>query len=330
MVPMTSEEEIRCQDLRKLILANEPDNEYKFEISPSSYDQLKVEFGKADEDDSYPRLFYDWTRQVVTIVTVPTWLHEDTTLAILSGIFNSAGSLMQREGISLGPGQKLGWSLSPTILINDGRRKYNMQPDGVIFFKTAKGRELKVVIEVGISQTNDSLLEKARKWIFDANCTIVLLLAFSEKGRYSAPLKPISLTSQEMDDQIEQMQQRWLSTNISGFGPLTFKGHTWLDEISEGFIDVVRKGTESGRTDVMVNMKYILIDNGIDSSCSVPRSIGDMRLAELIRLESPGSSGDAADVIIDFFNSDSFMHIVRDAMIETAVNRFGNAVKLIA
>ncbi|KAK9322296.1 hypothetical protein V1517DRAFT_346490 [Lipomyces orientalis] len=58
---MASAEEIRCQHIRKLILANEPDKEYEFEISTSSYDQLKVEFGEGDEDDSYPRLFYDWT-----------------------------------------------------------------------------------------------------------------------------------------------------------------------------------------------------------------------------------------------------------------------------
>ncbi|KAK9322297.1 hypothetical protein V1517DRAFT_353138 [Lipomyces orientalis] len=164
---------------------------------------------------------------------------------------------MHREGITLGPGQRLGCSTSPRILINDGRQKYNMEPDGVIFFERAKGRAC-------IPQTNDSLLEKARKWIFDAKCKIV-----------------------------GQMRRRWLSPKIYGFAPLKFNGHTWLDEISEG-------------TDAIMNMKYISLAvpsdsdrNGSDKSSSVPRSVGDMRLAELIPLESPGSS-DAADVIIDF------------------------------
>ncbi|KAK9322175.1 hypothetical protein V1517DRAFT_324262 [Lipomyces orientalis] len=62
-VPMASEEKIRRQHIRKLILANEPDNEYEFEISSSSYDRLKVEFGKDNEDDSYAT----WS-ETVTII----------------------------------------------------------------------------------------------------------------------------------------------------------------------------------------------------------------------------------------------------------------------
>ncbi|KAK9256581.1 hypothetical protein V1507DRAFT_448769, partial [Lipomyces tetrasporus] len=50
---MTSDEEIRYLHIRKLILENEPDNEHEFEISSSSYDRLKAEFGKDVEDDSY-------------------------------------------------------------------------------------------------------------------------------------------------------------------------------------------------------------------------------------------------------------------------------------
>jgi hypothetical protein len=50
---MASDEEIPHLQIRKVILANEPDNEYEFEISSSLYDQLKNEFGKDDEDDSY-------------------------------------------------------------------------------------------------------------------------------------------------------------------------------------------------------------------------------------------------------------------------------------
>ncbi|KAJ8104354.1 hypothetical protein POJ06DRAFT_265179 [Lipomyces tetrasporus] len=106
---MTSEEEIRRQHIRKLILANEPYNKYEFEISSSSYDQLKVEFGKSDEDDSNPRLFYDWTRQIITIVTVPTPLHKYTSHAILYRLCHRVQSLMVRERIRLGPDQTLGF-----------------------------------------------------------------------------------------------------------------------------------------------------------------------------------------------------------------------------
>ncbi|KAK9372166.1 uncharacterized protein V1513DRAFT_385369 [Lipomyces chichibuensis] len=322
---MASEEEIRCQHIRNLILANEPDNEYEFEISSFSYDRLKADFGKDDEDDSYPRLFYDWTHQVVTIVTAPTWLHEDTSRAILNQLCNRVESVIHREGIRLSPGQRLGSTNGPTIVIKSDHSNYEMQPDGVVFFQTANGKEFKVVVEVGVSQTHDRLLEKARKWIFDAKCKIVLLLAFHEKERYSAPRKPISLTSRQMEDQIIQLNQLWLS-NFE-FGPLKYNGHIWLDQISQAFIEVVRKDPDSVDSNSLLTTKYVLTEEGRDRSSDVPQSVGNIKLAELMPRESLGH---AADVIIDFFDSNRFMPLVRSAMISTAETRFKKAVKLIA
>ncbi|KAJ8103727.1 hypothetical protein POJ06DRAFT_264557 [Lipomyces tetrasporus] len=270
---MTSDEEIRYLHIRKLILANDPDNEYEFDISSSSYDRLKDEFGKDVEDDS------------------------------------------------------LGHCMSPTTLINNGRSKYIMEPDGVIYFETVDGEKYKVVVEVGVSQTYDSLLDKARKWLYDKECGIVVLLAFFEKESYSAPHKRISLTSRQRDDQVVSMRRQWLSPLFSRFGPLEFGERTWLDEVSEGFIEVVRKDPDSDGTEALRTMKYVLIDNGRDISSSVPRSVGDIRLAELMTDESLGSDA-AAGIVIDFFNSEYFMDIVRRAVVKTAVERFKNAVKI--
>ncbi|KAK9482408.1 hypothetical protein V1527DRAFT_476524 [Lipomyces starkeyi] len=207
----------------------------------------------------YPRLFYDWTHQIVTIVTVPTRLHEDTSRAILNHLCSRVESLMLREGIRFASDQRLCISSSPTEVIKNGHSNYEMQPDCVIYFKTRAGEEHKVVVEVGVSQTYDSLLQKARKWIFDTKCSIVLLLAFYEKQRYSAPLKRISLTSCQMHDQVVQMNLRWSSPNFSGFGALEFKWHTWLDEISQAFIAVVRKDPDSNGTNAVLTKKYVML-----------------------------------------------------------------------
>ncbi|KAK9235125.1 hypothetical protein V1525DRAFT_348933 [Lipomyces kononenkoae] len=321
---MASNEEIQYLRLRKLILANEPDNEYEFAISSSRYDQLRTELGKDAEDNSYPRLLYDWTRRVVTIVTVPTRLHEDTSLAILNSVLNRAKSLMEREGIHLAANQMLGSTICPTILSKTGR---SMEPDGAIFFKTLGREEYKFVVEVGISQTHDSLLEKARKWLYDQKCVIVLLVAFYEKDRYTAPLERLSVTSRQWDIQAAQMRLCCESQSHSQFGPIVFQGHTWLDEISEGFIEVVRKDSESHEREALTSMKYILIERGRDQSSGIPRTVGDIRLAELISRECLGSDA-VADVMVDFFDSAGFMGIVRNAMIATAVSRFEKTLRL--
>ncbi|KAK9237877.1 hypothetical protein V1525DRAFT_441597 [Lipomyces kononenkoae] len=244
---------------------------------------------------------------------------------------------MERQRIRLAANQRLGSTTSPTILIKNDRSMYEKEPDTVIFFKTEGREEYKFVVEVGISQTHDRLVEKARTWIVDKKCKIVLLLAFYEKERYSVPHKCISLTSRQMDEQVVQMRLYCESQADCQFGPLVFQGHAWLDQISDGFIEVVRKDPNSDDTDALANMKYgrhalsqqVLIEEGRDQSSRVPCAVGDMRLGELIPRESLGSDA-AADVVVDFFNCGEFMGIVRDAMTATAVNRFEKAVKLIA
>ncbi|KAK9342244.1 hypothetical protein V1522DRAFT_416748 [Lipomyces starkeyi] len=234
-------------------------------------------------------------------------------------------SLMLREGIRLSPDQRLGSTNSPTTVIKNGHSNYEMQPDGVIFFRTSAGEEYKVVVEVGVSQTHDSLIQRARKWLYDYKCKIVLLLAFYENERYSAPLKPISLTARQIEDDVVQMNQRWSSRNFSGFGALEFKGHTWLDEISQSFIEVVRKDPDCDDTNALITMKYVLTEEGRDRSSDVPRPVGDIQLAESIPRKSLGS---AAEIVVDFFDSNG-LPIVHCAMISTAVTRFQKAVKLI-
>ncbi|KAK9235014.1 hypothetical protein V1525DRAFT_349106 [Lipomyces kononenkoae] len=323
---MGSEEEIRYQRIRELILMNEPDNEYEFAISSNLYDQLKQDLGKDNEDNSYPRLLYNWTRQVVTIVTAPTRLHEDTSQAILSSLFNRVQSILQRERIHLGTGQSLGSSTGPTTLIEDGHSYYEMEPDGVIFFETQDATEFKVVIEVGVTQRYDSLLEKARKWLCDQRCRIVILLAFNESERYCAPRNHISLSRRERNDMVVQMRRHWLSPSFSQFGPLEFRRHIWLNEISEAFVEVVRNDPDSDGTNALTRMKYALIDAGRDESSSVPAAVGDIRLGEFIPPDTLGSDA-AADIVVDFFNSDNFMDIVRRAMVNTAVRRFQRVVR---
>ncbi|KAK9372355.1 uncharacterized protein V1513DRAFT_384987 [Lipomyces chichibuensis] len=325
---VSSDEEVRIREIRQLILANEPDKEYEFELSFSSYDKLKAEFVSDEENEDYPRLFYDWTRHEITIVTVPSRLHEDTARAILDSIYNRAQSIIEREQIHLPADEILGVTSSPRTLVHNRDARFHIEPDGLIFFETVDLVAFKVVVEVGISQTYDSLLKKAKKWIFGMNCNIVILIAFNEKRSYSAPRERHSLTSRQVDDQVVRMRRHWLSPSVSEFGPLEFQGRTYFDEVGEGFIEILRKGNDTSGMDGMDNLskdKYVLVRDGVNESHSVPWSAGHIRLTELIPPTSLGTET-AGDLVVDFFSGDDFMDIVRHAMIGTAVERFKDTV----
>ncbi|KAK9357128.1 hypothetical protein V1504DRAFT_437044, partial [Lipomyces starkeyi] len=48
---MPSDEEVRIHEIRQLVLINEPDKEYEFELSLSSYEKLKAEFVRDEENE---------------------------------------------------------------------------------------------------------------------------------------------------------------------------------------------------------------------------------------------------------------------------------------
>ncbi|KAK9258018.1 hypothetical protein V1519DRAFT_479415 [Lipomyces tetrasporus] len=302
---MDTAEEIRVRQIRRIIFANEPDREHEFKLSEESYNQLRTEFVKDEDDNAYPRLLYDWTRQVITIVTAPTDLHEDTSTAILSSIYDRVTSIMQREQIELGSDETLATIHSPTILVDTGHSRYEMESDGAIYFETVDARDYKIIIEVGVSQAYNSLFDKARKWIIDNTCDLVILLAFNEKYRYSAPRQRIFLSPHESKAQIVQMRRHLRSPSYPKFRKLEFLGHFWFHELSDAFIEVVRKAPSFDGTDDLMRSKYVLVENGINKSSSVPRSIGNI-----------------------FFDSVTFLDIIWRAMIANAVNRFKRAVKV--
>ncbi|KAK9314135.1 hypothetical protein V1522DRAFT_442890 [Lipomyces starkeyi] len=235
---------------------------------------------------------------------------------------------MCREQIHLAAGESLHSSNSPRTLVNDGHSRYQLEPDGVIFFRTKGSRVFNAVVEVAFSQTYDSLLEKARKWIFGKKCNIVILLAFNEKKDYECPNRRISLTNCELNRRIEQMWLNWESQRTE-YGPLVFQGHTWLDQLCEGFIEVVRIDPHSDGRDALMKSKCVLIHEGRNESSNIPQSVGDIRLGEFIPEESLGNEA-ASEVVIDFFDAEDFMNTVRGAMIDTAVDRYEAATSITA
>ncbi|KAK9366648.1 hypothetical protein V1509DRAFT_231170 [Lipomyces kononenkoae] len=228
---------------------------------------------------------------------------------------------MHREQICLSADETIGASKSPRMMVNDGRSGFQMEPDGVIFYRTKRSRDIKAVVEVGISQTYASLLEKARKWIFGKKCNIVILVAFNKRRPYERPNRRICLATSEETRWIEQMRLNWNSQNHNEYGPLVFQGHVWLDQLREGFIEVVRINPSSDERDPLLKRRYVLLNEGRNESSSVTRSVGDIRMGELIPNESLNNIA-ASEVIIDFFDAEGFMNIVWEAMIDTAVDRF--------
>ncbi|ODQ73435.1 hypothetical protein LIPSTDRAFT_70413 [Lipomyces starkeyi NRRL Y-11557] len=110
-----------------------------------------------------------------------------------------------------------------------------------------------------------------------------------------------------------------------------------MSALNEAFIEVVRINPDPEGTEVLLKRKYVrlysigsnhtdmhvpqvLIHEGVNESSNVPRSVGDIRLGEVMPRESLGNEA-AGDIVVDFFSAVDFMHIVRNAMIDTAVDR---------
>ncbi|KAK9319420.1 hypothetical protein V1517DRAFT_357778, partial [Lipomyces orientalis] len=166
--------------------------------------------------------------------------------------------------------------------------------------------DYKVIIEVGVSQAYDSLLDKARKWIIDNTCHLVILLAFNEKHR-------ILLSPHDRKAQIVQMRRHLRSPSYPKFWELEFLGHIPFHELSDTFIEVVRKAPSSdGRDDLMRRNTYANIHKpkGLSRERINKSSTGNVRLAELIPAVSHNNE-ETGNIIIDFFDSVTFCRFIK-------------------
>jgi len=111
----------------------------------------------------------------------------------------------------------------------------------------AGGREVKFVVEVGLSESYEELISDAKMWLEGTRTvSLVMLIKFEETPRYECPTKNLTdrqLAELRFPQPIEIMNEPFTLTGP--YGPAVYKGLVWMGKVS-GFFEFWGRNSLSG------------------------------------------------------------------------------------
>ena len=113
-------------------------------------------------------------------------------------------------------------------------------PDMAFQVKNTKGFfEPLVVLEVGVSQTQEELREIVDLWMNFRTVRIAVIVNIVEEPKYKSPDSPSNLPQRLSDVQQNDF------TSETQYGPVTYKGYTFVNSITQATIEIwSRRGIE--------------------------------------------------------------------------------------
>jgi len=168
------------------------------------------------------------------IKCIPSPLHQSITSILNEQFFESKTTLPQ----DLKSQTHVSWETTNNKFGSEwaGSRK---RPDFSIEVRDTSGRlKLKWVVEAGLSETYDQLVEDVRLWLEGhPDVAMVILVKFCESPLYRCPV-PTTQNPEELGIPLDILAIDEAEVTMEGqLGPATYKGHKWVGKISEVFME---------------------------------------------------------------------------------------------
>ncbi|KAK9342919.1 hypothetical protein V1522DRAFT_460592 [Lipomyces starkeyi] len=245
-----------------------------------------------NEGTKFPRLWYDSTQKIATVVAAPTPLHSDMVGELMGHLLTACNNAMVRGGISETIRDGLTQS-SDTTNCTDG-------DDGLTI------REW----DVGVSQTYKSLRAAISWCVCALGCRLGIAMHISEGERGERPKRSRDVLR--------------LQSRLHPFGPLVWNGVTWFGTLQKVVIETFRNENADCPPETLLEPTQ---SDGRFSEQDVPPNLKDIILGDCVPRHILSGSEILATPV-DFFRQTWFESNIRTATLETAVLRIRRKTKV--
>ena len=192
----------------------------------------------------WPKNSYNASTSSLVIQCMPSPVHETIITTFAAGFFAARLSLPNRYQNNIRP--VTGEDFNDFKGCYSGSRK--IADLAVKFPNNAGDVEFKFVLEVGFSESYDSLVQDAKLWIEGTlTVSIFVLVQLEEAPNYRCP------TSDLPDEAFDALQLPLSATSSMfklpprQYGPATYRGFCWAGEILRAEVEVWRKDALTGK-----------------------------------------------------------------------------------
>ncbi|KAK9428177.1 hypothetical protein V1505DRAFT_377865 [Lipomyces doorenjongii] len=216
----------------------------KYLLLEKAYSKIKLEADISD-DQRYPYLSYNSFTNTASVVTVPSSLHEYAVYDINHFISASVDAYLSSHPQARDSILPVG--STTTYDFNGAYTNTTKQPDGGFCYEPRGGEaQLTIAIEVGTSETYQKLLKDKDIWIDGHGVKVCILVCLIESPRFRNP--ETRYENIDVGEERAMMAQRTAEVlernGIQGhYGPISYRGHNWIGELDEAFIEIWRPDT---------------------------------------------------------------------------------------
>ncbi|KAK9311326.1 hypothetical protein V1522DRAFT_458418 [Lipomyces starkeyi] len=252
-----------------------------------------------NEGSKFPRLWYDSSSKIATVVAAPTPLQSDMVGELMGNLSDACNDVMRRGGVSETIREGLIRSSSTTKRKNTDDGLTIREWDGAISYAFNGDETLMVAFEVGVSQTSKSLRAAISWCVCALQCRLGIAMNIIEHDRGERPTVQYYTTNQEQSATLQQARDRLRLQSLQHpFGPLQWNGFTWFGKLRK--VVIVRNGRFTGQ-DVPPNLREVVL--------------GDCVPSHIL------SDNEIVTTPLDFFRRSWFEAKIRGAILKTAIER---------
>jgi hypothetical protein len=222
----------------------------------------------------FPRLWYDSSCQLATVIAAPTPLHSDMVGELVDHFADTCRDVMRRGGISENIWEGLTVSSATTNRKNTDDGLTIREWDGAISYVVNDDPKLMVAFEVGVSQTYKSL-QAAISWCVCAlHCRLGIAMNITEKDRGERPTVKYYASRQEQGTAIQHARNEFrLQLRRNPFGPLEWNNITWFGKLREVIIETFRNEDPNCPPEALLEPTQSFVSDELCNSCWMVRLI---------------------------------------------------------
>ncbi|KAK9428253.1 hypothetical protein V1505DRAFT_423564 [Lipomyces doorenjongii] len=266
--------------------------------------------------DKYPSLAYNSFTETVTVLTCPSSIHEGSARWIDQEIFRYVMDYLstrsphtQRHILQCG-------ATTQSFGLGQYTRSRKEPDGGFLYLTKLATSEMMIAIEVGTSETYGKLLDDKDMWINGMGVNVVILVCFTESPRFRNPDARYSNIAEVRAEKMAMGQSlvETVETNIAlgYYGPLEYRDHKWVGELSEAFIEVWRPNSHD-------RLFQDLIHDGFELAHELLPDALNLKISDFYPHDE-WQTANIEDNIMPF-DSRTFLNSVMDRMKVVAQNR---------
>ncbi|KAK9327470.1 hypothetical protein V1520DRAFT_46523 [Lipomyces starkeyi] len=218
---------------------------------PTSWEEYKRVDEILERDEAkYPQLWYDSVRGVAIVVASPTPLHSGMAGALLTSIY---AEIVMNSGISSEVTRNLRSDSDSRSVGYTSRGLTTRAWDGALQYREGVRLTLMIAVEVGVSQSYDSLRAAISWSVCALRCRLGLAMSISEGSRGETPRMRYYASIEEANaaaGEAEEDFNRQLTQHP--YGPLVRFGVTWFGRVRHVVLESYRQRDEESMPETLL------------------------------------------------------------------------------